>query len=157
MKCAIFKINDGRALVGMICNEQGIVIDPNISAHLDSVVTENNDLVSWRITDHLDLPGGHGNDRFDNTFKGAFTDELVGSQVDIDLPKAKEIAHAKRRIKRSEEYKVYDGDNMYVSVAPTAQIERDNIKARYDQVQINLDNAVDISSLKAEMIKEGLI
>ena len=157
MKCVVYKTIDGRALIGSICNEQGVIIDPDIDTHLDRVVTETEELVSWRITDHTNLPGSYSVDRYDSTFKEAFTDELYGDQVDVDLPEAKLIAHRARRVKRSEEYKLVDGDIMDVAVTPVGQSKRDAIKSKYDQVQLDLENAGNVDTLKAAMVKEDLV
>lgn len=157
MKCAVFKTTYGGALVSRICDEQGLVISTDIDKHLDRIVEENPNLISWRITDHLNLPGGHSNDQFDNTFKEAFTDELLGDQVDVDLPAAVLIAHIKRRVKRSGEYKEVDGDVMHVAVTLAGQVKRDTIQIKYDRIQIDLDEAADVDALKAVMILEGLI
>ncbi len=91
MKCVIYKTEDGRALVGIVCNQAGEIISPDIDKHLDDVLARDPGLVSWRITDHLNLPGGSGDDRYDNTFSEAFTDELDGDQVDVDMPRARVI------------------------------------------------------------------
>jgi len=104
--------------------------------------------ISYEIVDTTIVPS-------DRTFRNAW--RKGAGKVDVDLPEAKLIAHDKRRVKRSEEYKVVDTDNMNVVVTPAAQSQRDAIKNKYDKIQIDLDNAEDVSALKAEMEKVGLV
>lgn len=91
----------------------------------------------------------------DRTFRGAWRKET--GKIDVDLSEAIKISHEIRRNKRSEEYKLADGDNEFVVVTPAAQVKRDAIKAKYDKIQIDLDNAKDVSTLKVEMEKAGLV
>lgn len=47
---------------------------------------------SARVVDTSELPGDDPNS-FNKLFRGAYTDKMVGNQIDIDVDKAKLIAH----------------------------------------------------------------
>lgn len=70
----------------------------------------------------------------------------------INLDKAKEITHAKRREVRAKEFKPFDaivalqipGDDYNA-----AEAERMLIRAKYDIIQQDIDNCTDVDLLKA--------
>ena len=158
MKVAIFKKKDGGINLGRICDINGnIAYKGDIEAHLQSVVEGNEDFISYRIADTSNLPGGGGYN-YDPTFFEAFTDDLEGEQIDIDLEKAKLLkAHPARRKLRSENFKPVDGDTPYAALSPDGEALRKSIKNKDDQLQIDIDSAVDEKELRDVMINGGLL
>ena len=69
----------------------------------------------------------------------------------VNLTKAKNIAHEKRRLKRAEEFKPHDdiiakqipGDD-----ATAAETARAAIRTKYATLQTNIDNASTVDALK---------
>lgn len=151
MRVLVIKTTSGKALLGYICNEEGRLLDPDIEGTISKLLSNNPDYVSIRVTNHLNLPGGNGIDKYDNTFKEAFTDELEGDQVKIDLTRAKVVAHRRRRSKRSEEFQEIDSDNMNMLVTPEAEARRLEVRNRYAGIQEELDQAVSPEELKLVM------
>jgi hypothetical protein len=71
--------------------------------------------------------------------------------VRINLNKAKEIAHERRRIAREKEMKPFD--NIIAKQIPgqdsvNAENQRKILRIKYDRIQEEIDNAIDIASLK---------
>jgi hypothetical protein len=72
--------------------------------------------------------------------------------IRIDLTKAKEIAHEKRRGARAEEFKPHDevimkqipGNNMV-----QAEAARQAIRVKYEELQTQMDEAQTVEELKA--------
>lgn len=91
----------------------------------------------------------------DRTFRGAWTKGT--GKVNVGLAKARLIAHEVRRAKRSEEYTIVDADLIDMAVTPAGQVKRDAIAAKYAMVQTDLDAAVDVDALKAQMVLDGLV
>ena len=77
--------------------------------------------------------------------------------ININLSKAKEIAHEKRRIARAEEFKPYDeviakqipGNNI-----DQAEAARQTIREKYAALQSQMDAAQTPEELKALLPKE---
>lgn len=70
----------------------------------------------------------------------------------INLNKAKEITHAKRRAVRAEEFAPYDkiiGLHIPGTDIQTAESERMLIRAKYDIIQRDINACADVDSLKA--------
>lgn len=134
-------------------NEEGgvsvVVPAPNTGLSIQAIAEKDCPAGSdYEIVDVSEVPS-------DRTFRGAW--RKGASKVDTDFPAAKEIAHDCRRCERTKEYVEADGDNMYVTVNAVGQAKRDAIKVKYDQVQLDLDAAPDIASLKNVMVTEGLV
>ena len=69
----------------------------------------------------------------------------------INLDKAKQITHAKRREVRAEEFAPYDkiiGLHIPGTDTQTALSERMLIRAKYDIIQQDIDAATDVETLK---------
>jgi hypothetical protein len=72
--------------------------------------------------------------------------------IRIDLTKAKDIAHEKRREARAEEFKPYDevimkqipGNDM-----TEAEAARQAIREKYEELQTQMDSAETVEELKA--------
>lgn len=66
--------------------------------------------------------------------------------IKIDILKAKEIAHSKRREARTAEFAPLDIQATIPTMAEQAESKRAEIRSKYDaiQVQINEANSIDI-------------
>jgi hypothetical protein len=67
----------------------------------------------------------------------------------INLDKAKNIAHDKRRAARSEEFKPLDIKATIPSEAVAAEAARQLIRDKYASMQTAMDAAVDVTTLQA--------
>ena len=88
----------------------------------------------------------------DRTFRNAWT--KGNGTVDVDLTKAKEIGHNKRRQKRAEEFTPYD--EVIVKQIPgvdavEAEAARQGIRAKYADVQAAIDAADTPDEIKAAL------
>jgi hypothetical protein len=66
----------------------------------------------------------------------------------IDLTKAKEIAHDKRRAARSAEFAPLDIKATIPAEATAAEEARQAVRQKYAEIQTNIDAASDVASLK---------
>ena len=72
--------------------------------------------------------------------------------IRVDLAKAKEVAHEKRRAARAEEFAPYD--EIIMKQIPgndhnEAEAARQAIRDKYAVIQDNIDAAADVAALKA--------
>ncbi len=74
--------------------------------------------------------------------------------IAIDLNKAKDIAHDKRRAARAAEFAPLDVKATIPSEAAAAEAARAAVRAKYATVQTQIDAAADVAALKT--IVEGL-
>jgi len=74
--------------------------------------------------------------------------------ITINLDKAKNIAHDKRRAARSEEFKPLDIKATIPSEAVAAEADRQVIRDKYAVMQTEINAAGDVGALKS--IVEGL-
>ena len=72
----------------------------------------------------------------------------------INLDKAKGIAHEVRRAKRTEEFKPLDIKATIPSESAQAEAERQVIREKYAQIQIDINSAPGVEELK--LIVESL-
>jgi hypothetical protein len=72
----------------------------------------------------------------------------------IDLNKAKNIAHDKRRAARSEEFKPLDVQATIPAMAAEAEAKRQQIRDKYAAMQTQMDAATTVDELKALLPKE---
>lgn len=93
----------------------------------------------YRILDTIDVPS-------DRTFRGAWKEDLT-----VDLPKAKTIAHDKRRAARAEEFKPLDVEATIPAKAQQAEAKRQAIRSKYDAMQVAIDAATTPDGIKAAM------
>jgi hypothetical protein len=68
--------------------------------------------------------------------------------INIDMTKAKEIAHEKRRAVRSEKFKPLDIEATIPAMATEAEAKRQVIRDEDAVVQDNIDSAVTVEDLK---------
>jgi hypothetical protein len=66
----------------------------------------------------------------------------------IDLTKAKDIAHDKRRAARSAEFAPLDIKATIPAEATAAEEARQAVRQKYAEIQTNIDAASDVASLK---------
>jgi hypothetical protein len=66
----------------------------------------------------------------------------------IDLTKAKDIAHDKRRAARSAEFAPLDIKATIPAEATAAEEARQAVRQKYAEIQTNIDAASDVTSLK---------
>ena len=66
----------------------------------------------------------------------------------IDLTKAKNITHDARRIARSAEFAPLDIKATIPSEAEAAETARVAIRNKYANIQISIENATDVATLK---------
>lgn len=72
----------------------------------------------------------------------------------INIEKAKTIAHDKRRAARAAEFAPLDVKATIPSEAAAAEAARAAVRAKYAEVQTQIDSAADVGALKT--IVEGL-
>lgn len=106
--------------------------DPNIAAIL---------------IDTDEMPGGNGFG-YDKTFRNAFK-HGGGRRVDVDMPKAKELTHEKRRDKRAAEFAPLDTEVTIPAKAQEAEAKRQAIRDKYAVIQIQIDACSTPEQLKA--------
>ena len=68
--------------------------------------------------------------------------------ISIDMTKAKEIAHEKRRAARSAEFAPLDIKATIPAEATAAEEARQAVRQKYAEIQTNIDAASDVASLK---------
>lgn len=74
--------------------------------------------------------------------------------ITINIDKAKTIAHDKRRAARAAEFAPLDVKATIPSEAAAAEAARQAVRAKYAEVQTQIDAAADVGAL--ETIVEGL-
>lgn len=117
-----------------------------------------------RLIDTADLPGnGEPDASFDKTFFAmlepqqdgtyvehhGWTDASAGNQVDVHLPGAKMIAHARRRFKRAKEFAPLDVEATIPAKAAQAEAKRQAIRDKHANIQSSIDAATTAEELKA--------
>tara|TARA_R100000781_G_scaffold19116_2_gene14775 strand:+ start:1072 stop:1485 length:414 start_codon:yes stop_codon:yes gene_type:complete len=101
--------------------------------------------VSYKIVDADKIPT-------DREFRGAWS--INSDAVIEDVTKAKAIAHGKRRVKRSAEFKPHDDVislNIPGADATAAENARAAIRTKYATMQTNIDNASDVAGIKSAL------
>ena len=68
--------------------------------------------------------------------------------IQVDMVKAKEIAHAKRREARSLELSPLDVQVTIPTLAEQTEIERQKIRDKYAEIQVQIDEANSVDALK---------
>lgn len=105
------------------------------------------------VVDTDQFPGGNGL-RYDKTFRNAFKRSGLG--IAVDMQKAHEITHAKRRAKRAVEMAPLDIEATIPSKATQAEAARQVIRDRYAVMQTEIDAATTPEMLKAIIAREAL-
>ena len=68
--------------------------------------------------------------------------------IKIDLLKAKEIAHEKRREARTAEFAPLDIQATIPTMAEQAEAKRAEIRSKYEDIQVQIDEAKTVDVLK---------
>jgi hypothetical protein len=68
--------------------------------------------------------------------------------ISIDMTKAKDIAHDKRRAARSAEFAPLDIKATIPAEATAAEEARQAVRQKYAEIQTDIDTASDVTSLK---------
>ena len=68
--------------------------------------------------------------------------------IQVDINKAKEITHQKRRAARAAEFAPLDIQVTIPTLAEQAEIERQNIREKYAEIQAQIDEANSVDALK---------
>jgi len=69
--------------------------------------------------------------------------------ITVNLDKAKQIAHEKRRAARAEEFAPLDIKATIPAEATEAEAARQVVRDKYATIQTNIDSAADVDALKA--------
>ena len=69
--------------------------------------------------------------------------------IKIDLDKAKEIAHTKRREARTAEFTTLDMQSTIPALAVEAEEKRQVVRDKYATVQTEIDSSSNVDELKA--------
>lgn len=96
--------------------------------------------VTYEVVDASVIPA-------DRTFRNAW--ERAGAAVSVSLPKAKGIAHDKRRAKRAAELAPLDIESTIPAKAAAAEAARQAIRDKYATIQTNIDACASVDALKA--------
>lgn len=91
----------------------------------------------------------------DRTFRNAWF-HASPNKIEIDLPKAKLLAHDKRRTKRATEFAPLDVKTTIPAEAAAAEAARKIVRDKYDAMQVEIDGCTTVEELKAIVIREGL-
>lgn len=91
----------------------------------------------------------------DRTFRNAWKYDAT-KKIDIDMVKATEITHDRRRNKRDEEFAPLDIKATIPAEAEAAEAARVVIRRKYDDMQIAIDNGTTAEDLKGIIEAENL-
>lgn len=95
----------------------------------------------------------------DRTFRNAWKRGEQGKRVGVEMVKAKEITHGKRRDKRAAEFAPHDEIIMKQipgANAAAAEQARTAIRTKFDVMQVEIDACSTPEALKAIIASEGL-
>jgi hypothetical protein len=134
-------------------NDGGIsVIIPTGELSIEEVAAKDvPEGVSYEIVEDDVIPS-------DRTFRAAWV--ANGAAVDIDLPKAKEIGHDKRRTKRAEAFAPHDeviAKQIPGADAAAAEAARQAIRDKYADIQDAIDAADTPEEIKVALATELLV
>lgn len=140
-------------------NDQTLLIEGQKIANVRNSKFGNIGLWSARVIDTSELPGSDPN-TFDKTFRAAYTDKVPGNQINIDIPKAKEIAHEMRREDRQKKMEPLDKEESFASTSDIRKNEiRSEKRAILDSnaaVQDAIDGSLDEDELRAVLKGAGI-
>lgn len=92
----------------------------------------------------------------DRTFRNAWKKGEQGKRIGVEMVKAKDITHEKRRAKRAAELAPLDVEATIPSKAAQAEAARQAIRDRYAVIQTSIDAATTPEQLKAIIVTEVL-
>ena len=96
---------------------------------------------SYRVTDISKIPSNR-------YFRASWTDDNLTDTVDVDMPRAKEIAHSIRRKYRDEVMGPLDRKATIPSEVDEVEVAREKIRNQNAKIQINIDRAKTPDELK---------
>ena len=123
--CSVMRILDDGADIDMLIKKYEVA----------TVITA----VSWAQITEADIPA-------DRTFRNAWTTQA--GKILHDIPKCKSIAHDGRRIARAKELAPLDIEATIPGKTAQAEAARQVIRDKYAAIQISIDSATDVSTLK---------
>jgi hypothetical protein len=85
----------------------------------------------------------------DRTFRNAW--ERNGKAVNVNIPKAREIAHEKRRAARAAKFAPLDIEATIPAKAAEAEAKREAIRQKYAVMQTAIDSAQTVEALKTAL------
>lgn len=85
----------------------------------------------------------------DRTFRNAW--QRNGKALGVNMPKAREIAHEKRREARAKEFAPLDVQATIPAKATEVEAKRETIRQKYAAMQSAIDSAQDVAALKTAM------
>lgn len=91
----------------------------------------------------------------DRTFRDAWEHNQDG--INVNIEKAKSIAHDKRRTARTEEFKPLDIQAAIPALAEQAEAKRQIIRDEFAAIQTEIDNAETIDQLKEIMALRKIV
>lgn len=106
------------------------------------------------LIDTNEMPGGNGFE-FDKTFRNSFRHES-GFKVGVDMKKARDIVHERRRIKRSSEFAPLDVEATIPNKSNEAEQKRQVVRDKYASIQAQIDECATPDQLKAVMQANNL-
>ena len=68
--------------------------------------------------------------------------------IQVDILKAKEIAHEKRRAARALEFAPLDIEATIPAMSAQAEAKRAVVRTKYDEIQVQIDEASSVAALK---------
>lgn len=93
----------------------------------------------------------------DQTFRDAWV--LLSTKVSVDINKAKDLAHARRRQAREEAFRPYDeiiAKRIPGTDEAAAEAAREAVREKFNQIQQRIDSAKDVAGLKLILEEEGI-
>lgn len=126
-------------------NGEIAILIPSGEVPLDVVLAKDvpSDAVEVVVTDITEIPS-------ERVFREAWELDFENKKVNINIDKAKQVAHEKRRIKRSEEFAPHDeviAKQIPGKDAVVAEAERQKIREKYATIQVNIDAVEDVETL----------
>jgi len=76
-------------------------------------------------------------------------------KLTVNMTKAKELVHEKRRAKRTQEFAPLDVQATIPSMAEEAEAKRQVIRDKFDAIQTKVDEAIDADELKLALQEIG--
>lgn len=125
-----------------------VVPSPNFKGTMDELqakLESRGDLVAAdtpEVVDEVEVPS-------DRTFRDAWKRGEQGKKLGVDMVKAKDVSHNRRRAKREEVFKPLDAQASIPTKFEEAESKRKVVRAKDAQVQTDIDNATDVEQLKA--------
>lgn len=128
-KRIIYKINN---------SENVFIIVPSGEIPLEQVIAKDVPQgAEYSVVSTSDIPS-------ERLFRGAWDADFVNKKIITNIPKAKLIAHEKRRVARAKEFAPFDeiiSEKIPGEDQSKAEVERQKIRDKYAIIQTNIDSA----------------